>query len=163
MRNTAYLVVLLAFLTAGPASWAQESGADYDFKFMELQRQLREHPDHPDARQWTFAIGEYFFLEHNPAAAEQCFNRFKPQISRGTEDLLAVVYLLLSAGDAKVASALAKELQETLSNKQFFAAFLTAKKQAWLSPLGNQFDLREEVDRLEIKLNGKPFYTIDLS
>ena len=163
MRITAYLLVLLAVLTASPASLAEESSASYDFKFMELRQQLREHPDHPDARHWIFAIGEYYFRQHDLAAAGQYFNRFKPQMGRNAEELLAAVYLLLSTEDPKTASALTRKLQEALSDKPFFAAFHASKVQAWRSPLGNHFDLKEEVDRLEIKLNGKPFYTIDLS
>ena len=166
MRSSAYWLGLFLLLLVCPVSFAEERNTADEFKFMELRQQLRERPQDPKAHQWIFAMGEYYFKERSPETAAAYFKRLDPLISRGIEDLMASVYLLrcaLSTGDNPTAQALTQKLQDSLSSRQFLAIFDSSRERAWQSPLGNRFKLTEKVDSLEIDLNGKPFYTIDLS
>ncbi len=133
---------------------------------MDLRRQLREHPDGPEARHYLFSIGEYYFEQDMPTAASDCFVRMEPEASRGTEDLLALVYLARCAQvlkNQKMLSFFDAKLQDALASRGFFALFNSARSGTWRSTFGNRFDFKEEVDRLEIRLNEKPFYAISLS
>ena len=159
------VAVMGFFPLPAPASEAVFS-ASQDFKFLELQRDLRENPKGPSARQDLFAMGEYYFQENIPSQAADYFGQLKPSKLKKTEDLLAIVYLARCAdriGNASSVAALKKELEEALSSNFFFAAFDNQKAWSWKSPLGNRFDFSERVDRLEIFCNGNPFYVIDLA
>lgn len=145
---------------------ANASDADLDFKFLELRRQWREDPNGPQSRHYLFAMGEYYFGAGMPSEAVEYFRAIDPEPSRSTEELLATVYLLRCAQasrDVKAAGELKIQLQEALSSKGFFEVFHTERGEVWQSLLGNRYDFTEEVDRLEIRLNDKPFYTINIS
>ena len=133
---------------------------------MELRQSLREHPAGEEALHNRFAIGEYYFSQNMPVPAAESFGYLSSAEPKTSEELLAAVYLFRCARlmqDEKSAALLEKKLQEALSSRQFIATFHAARERDWRSPLGNHYSFREEVDRLEIQLNEKPFYTIGLS
>lgn len=168
MRLKLAFMVLSACLMAAPASAndAEVRGPSLDFKFMQLRQHLRENPSGDSARHDHFAIGEYYFRQGMPKAAAESFRHIDPSYPRNQEELLAAVYLLRCAsltGDKEAAAERERALLEFLSSKQFIAAFGEAEVKQWVSPLGNRYTIREEVDRLEISLNGSPFHVIDLS
>ncbi len=140
--------------------------AAHDFKFLELQRDLRENPNGPHAREDLFAIGEYYFQENNHNLASEYFRRFSPSKLNQPEDIIVTAYMVRCAdfmGDASTSDKLKRELEDMLSSHSYFASFNNDHSWSWKSPLGNRFDFRELVDRMEITLNGHLFYTINLS
>ena len=164
-----FVFMAAAAVTTGlpfPAPASEEAwDTRTDFKFLELQRELRDDPRGPHSRANLFAVGEYYFHENDPEQAAEHFRRFGPSDPQDPEDLVAMVYLVrcaVLAKDVETASALEKKLQDALSSKHFFVSFDEKHVQPWNSPLGNRFDFRESVDRLEILINGSPFYTINL-
>lgn len=138
---------------------------EIDFAFMEYRALLDEYPKDPSAREAAFAIGEYHFKQHNAHEAKRTFEMFDQETAEEIPKLIAQVYLLLCArllkDDASL-QALESHLKEMLSSKKLFLAFEENRVREWTSPLGNHFELREFVDRLEIILNGTPFYAISL-
>ena len=170
-------IAFLIFFTLGAilacelpvhAGEAGESSLGYnpEFKFMELRQSLREHPTGAEALPNHFSIGEYYFSQKMLKLAAESFDRLRTAEPKRSEELLANIYLLLCArsmGDKKNTALIESELQESFSSRQFISIFRAAKDRGWTSPLGNRYVFHEEVDRLEIKLNDKPFYTIDLS
>lgn len=136
-----------------------------DFAFMEYRALLEEYPNDPSASEAAFAIGEYHFNQHSAREAKQAFEMFHQEGAEEIPELLVQVYLLLCArvlkDDASV-QFLESHLKEMLSSKKLFLAFEENRVQEWTSPLGNRFELREFVDRMEITLNGAPFYSISL-
>lgn len=161
-----FTVITVVILLGSSASAEDAFDATHDFKFMELQRDLRENPKGPRARENLFAIGEYYFQENNLKLATEYFRKFAPIKSNNAEDLIATAYLARCAdlaGDTEVTAELKKELEESLSSHSFFSSFNNNHVWSWRSPLGNRFDFREHVDRMEISINDKPFYTINLS
>jgi hypothetical protein len=171
MRRALLALWITALATVGfslsaPAS-EEAWDARTDFKFLELQRELREDPHGPRAHADMFAIAEYYFHENDLESAAGFFRRLDLSSDfQDPETLVATAYLARCAslaGDTGTAAALEKKLQEALSSKNFFASFDEKNVLSWTSPLGNRFDFRELVDRLEISINGSPFYTINLS
>lgn len=159
------LTAICFFPVVAPAA-EEVFDAAGDFKFLELQRELRENPNGPRVRENLFAIGEYYFQENNPKLAADYFRRFGPSELKKTEDLVAKAYLTSCAtkiGDTASAAILRKELEEALSAHSFFVSFNNTRFWSWKSPLNNRFDFHETVDHLEISLNGRLFYTINLS
>ena len=161
-------IVWLAVTAVAPVS-ANEAGegvSGLDFKFMELRQRLREHPSGIQALHDRFALAEYYFQKGMPSLATETLRPFVSREPGNNEELLATVYLLRCAElmhDGEGFAAFEKTLQDALSSKQFVATFLASQTQTWRSRLGNRYVFREEVDRMEITLNDKPFYTIDLS
>ena len=138
---------------------------EIDFAFMEYRAILAEHPKDPSAREAAFAIGEYYFKQHNTRDARRAFEKFHQEGAEEIPRLLTQVYLLLCARllkDTSSAQALESHLKETLSSKKLFLAFEENHVREWTSPLGNRFALREFVDHMEITLNGAPFYSVSL-
>ncbi len=162
-----FKLLLIFLLVTFPVTEALSfSASDADFQFMELRRQLREHPEDPKAGQYLFAIGEYYFNQQNLFHAAEYFRKLQPKPSQSDGDFLATIYLLrcaLMAKDFQTASGLEKELRDTLSSHPYFSAFRKSRARSWTSPFGNRFDFEEAVDQLEIKLNGKSFYILRLS
>lgn len=156
----------ICFLPIAAMAMDEASDSSHDFKFLELQRDLRDNPNGPRVREDLFAIGEYYFQENNPKLAAEYFRRFGPSELKKTEDLVAKAYLTCCAaktGDSVSAALLKKELEEALSSNSFFVSFNNKHFWSWNSPLGNHYDFHESVDHLEISRNGSPFYTISLS
>jgi len=138
---------------------------EIDFAFMEYQALVRDFPEDPLAQSATFAIGEYYFKQHNTREAKSTFEKFVQEPTEDIQGLLAYVYLLQCARfseDATSAKLLEHRLKEMLSTTEVFLAFEENRTKEWTSPLGNRFQLREFVDRMEIILNDAPFYTISL-
>ncbi len=156
-----FIAFCLAVQAAAPAS-----ASDSDFRLMELRRKLREHPSGEEARRDRFSLAEQYFRQGMAREAAEVLKPIHSKNPGTNEELLASVYLLRcarAAGDEKAASALEKELQESLSSRQFVGTFRPEQVRQWNSPTGNHYVFREEVDRMEITLNEKAFYTIDLS
>ena len=144
-------------------SYAAEG--ELDFAFMEYRALLQEGPEGPLAQKATFAIGEYYFKQRSTHEAKQAFEKFREASAEEVPKLLATVYLVQCARfleDAAAVKAFDSYLKETISSKKLFLAFEENRMQEWTSPLGNRFQLREFLDRLEISLNDAPFYTISL-
>jgi hypothetical protein len=164
--NRLFLVLLLA-LSATPAYPADPADpAAVEFKFMEMRQRLRENPKSEEARVCLFALGEYYFMRHMPQAACAYFKDLKPRVPGTPSEFLTAVYLLRCAQlaqDTETAGLFEEQLKEALSSQQFFAVFRAARTHTWNSPLGNHYDFHEEVDRMEILLNGTLFYTIRLA
>ncbi|MBI4436873.1 MAG: hypothetical protein HY590_05655 [Candidatus Omnitrophica bacterium] len=138
---------------------------EIDFAFMEYQALVRDFPEDPLAKEATFAIGEYYFKQHNTREAKSTFEKFIQEPTEGIQDLLAYVYLLQCARFSEhitSAKLLEHRLKEMFSTTEVFLAFEENRTKEWISPLGNRFQLREFVDRMEITLNDTPFYTINL-
>lgn len=138
---------------------------EIDFAFMEYRALLEEESEGPMAEEAMFAIGEYYFQQRNTAETKHSFSAFRQKSTEEIPTLLASVYLLQCArlsGDTETAHRLERHLKERLSSKELFLFFEENRAQEWTSPLGNRFGLREFVDRLEITLNGRPFYEITL-
>lgn len=141
------------------------AAGEVDFAFMEFRALLEEDPEGPVARDATFAIGEYHFRQHNDREAKEAFQKFIEVSEEGIPQLIARVYLLQYAHaleDPSLAQELERRLKEQLSSKKLFLAFEENRVHQWTSPLGNQFELREFVDRMEITQNGVLFYAIRL-
>ena len=138
---------------------------EIDFAFMEFRTLLEESPESPAARDATFAIGEYHLRQHNNREAKEAFQKFIEVSEEGIPQLIAYVYLLQCAHsleDTSLVQELEHHLKEQLSLKKLFLAFEETRVQEWISPLGNKFELREFVDRMEITQNGALFYAISL-
>jgi len=138
---------------------------EIDFAFMEFRALLQEDPDERLAQKATFAIGEYYFKQRSTREAKEAFKAFYKSATEEIPKLLATVYLLQCARfvkDMEAVQAFELRLKETLSSKKLFLAFEENRMQEWTSPLGNRFQLREFIDRLEISLNDTPFYDIHL-
>lgn len=138
---------------------------EIDFAFMEYRALLRETPSDPAARDAAFAVGEYYFRQRNIQEARDTFEALSESSLEDIAGLLAHVHLLLCARlleDTASASSLESRLKAFLSSRKFFLAFEEGRVQEWASPLGNRYELREFVDRMEMTCNGSPFYTITL-
>ncbi|HTL71130.1 MAG TPA: hypothetical protein VL404_07570 [Candidatus Eisenbacteria bacterium] len=171
VRSTAFFVLcLLAGTGAAQADERWDSARDHarsgrkDFAFLEYKAFLRENPASPRARDAEFALGEYCFERNDAEGARRAFSAS----ATGPADefaLLSEVYLLQCArrlDDAGAARELEERLKKSLSSRRFFRLFEGRKPEKWTSPLGNDFRFRESADRLEIELNGSPFYAIVL-
>ena len=173
-----YLLASYAF-SGAPSLWADQetvrekvaqaqryvAEGEIDFAFMEYRSLLEEHSEGPSAQEAAFAIGEYYFNQHNTREAKEAFERFDQEPAEEIPKLLVQVYLLLCARilkDDPTAEILESRLKEVLSSKKLFLAFEENRVQVWTSPLGNRFELREFVDRMEISLNGSSFYSFSL-
>lgn len=144
---------------------AYVSEGEIDFAFMEYRAFLKEYPKDPLAERAIFAIGEYYFRQRSTREAKEAFERLSTASLEEIPRLLTTVYLLQCARtseDTVTVQALEFHLKEILSSRKLFLAFEENRVQEWISPLGNRFELREFVDRLEIVLNDAPFYTIRL-
>jgi|GEM_PF-1565306 len=138
---------------------------EIDFAFMEFRALLEEHPEDPSAREATFAIGEYYFKQHSVREAKGAFEKFSEESTEEIPKLIATAYLLQCARlseDTSSVQALESHLKEILSSKKIFLAFEENHTQKWNSPLGNHFEVREFVDRMEILLNDVPFCSVSL-
>ncbi|MFH1857947.1 MAG: hypothetical protein ABH845_03480 [Candidatus Omnitrophota bacterium] len=138
---------------------------ELDFAFMEYRALLQEKPNSEGALEATFAIGEYYFKQRNGREAKEAFEQYLAQAEEEIPRLLADVYLLQCfrlLGELSAFQTLEFQLKEMLSSKKLFLAFENERVQTWSSPLGNHFELREFVDRLEITQDGKSFYAIRL-
>lgn len=159
-------VLTITIVFSLPSKAEETLDADHDFKFMEIQRDLHENPNGPQAREELFAIGEYYFQEQNPSLAADYFKRFGPSELKKTEDLIATAYLAQCAkltGDTGSEGVFKEKMEEMLSSQSYFVSFNNKRVWSWRSPLGNRFDFRELVDRMEILINDNLFYTISLS
>jgi hypothetical protein len=168
MRLLARASMLFILLSAGAGVtplFASETVPNH-FRYMELERQLSETPGGPEARPNLFGVGEYFYAIGQKAAAAAYFKKMVPSPEEGPMDLVATVYLLLCArasGDHAAAAEFEESLKEALSSRRFIGIFKDSRSQTWRSPMENRYDLREEVDRLEVRVNGQALHTVELS
>lgn len=161
-----------ALALAGPAAQERiDSGrrlareGSPDFAFLEYQASLRLEPDAAQRREATFAVGEYHFRDRNPGPSREAFEETAADPKGGLYRLIALAHLSKLArgeGDGSAADAYDERLKETLSSRKLVLVFEDKKTKRWTSPLGARFQVGESVDRLEILLDGEPFYSATL-
>lgn len=136
-----------------------------DFAFMDYTMLVHDYPESVEASEAAFGIGEYYFDRRNYSAAADAFKKFLSRSSGRVEELAGLAFLVKSAelaGDKELRGTAEDTLKQRLSAKHFFMLFEDKRVQSWRSPFGRDLVIREFVDRLEVTLNGSPFYTAQL-
>lgn len=181
MKSKISLYLLFFFLTLALSSCASFSNADRlygqarefakegrnDFAFLSLTELLRETPDYRFAAEAKFAIAEYYFLRGNYTKALRELADFLTSSPDNELAVLAKSFLYNIITDLKwVQGEAAEELVEQIklqffSNPVFFI-FSEFKEKSITSLLGNNYLLKEYVDKIEIYKNGKLFFSVSL-
>lgn len=153
-----FLAACLVLSNAGELRCSPE--ADKDFLYLEIKRSLRESPS--DFRK-HFAVGEYLF---ETGQLEQAAGSFRQAAPGGDPrlDLLSSVYLAEIARLQKDPSAAerVRSLKDALARRRYVSLFGRTRTGRWASPLKNDYEMVERVDRLEVYLNGSLFYVLSL-
>lgn len=139
------------------------SRGEPDFAFLLFDSVHRQNTSGNTASLATFAIGEYQFRNRNFAAAAQMFASFEHENDM-TLKLLAAAYLARCAKEAATdqTQEMDERAKELFSSRSYIGMFKNSRARLWRSPMSNVYHFVESVDRMEITLNGAPFYTIQL-
>lgn len=136
-----------------------------EFALMGFRQVMEKYPDTHWAKQSMFALAEIYFNWNNYSDAANLWIKYIKDYPTSKEALLARIYLILAlnnTGDSKraIVEQLTEQLKKELFSRPVFLGFSEYKTYLYQSALGNKYELREFIDRIEIYLNEKLFYQI---
>ncbi|HOW36026.1 MAG TPA: hypothetical protein PL155_06410 [Candidatus Omnitrophota bacterium] len=163
-KNLVIIVFLCALVLGnGKGAWAkcscESDGIDTDQdlkKFMSLRQKLANTVKESKRKEINFAIAEYYFKANSFVDAKREFEAYALQDSGGITDLLARIYLYKIAQSKKDETRMA-DLKKEIFRDQFILLFDQYKTKQYVSLLGNKYEIRHFVDKIEVFLNGDIF------
>lgn len=147
-----------------------EKGQDY-FAFMNFRTVADEHPFSKWARKSEFALGEYYFAIGDFYDSVNTFDNFLRKHRKGIDILLANAYLLKIISSINYGGEEKEKANETIAklkanifdqeHRDLFsenedARFVTP----YASPYNNRYEIFQYLNRIEIIVNDKEFFSI---
>lgn len=127
---------------------------DDSFKLFELRSRLQEAKVKPEERnKLHFAMAEYYLKLNDLTDAQMALEEHVKGVVVDMTTLLANVYLYKLANHRRDQTR-AEFLKKEIFDKKFVLLFEKFKQVHYTSLLGNQYDIRYFVDRIEVLLNG---------
>ncbi|MFH1776902.1 MAG: hypothetical protein ABH952_05015 [Candidatus Omnitrophota bacterium] len=175
-KFTLLLTLALIFFTASgftinfKASKAFKEGkseyinGNVPYALLNLRYVLYTYPSSVCSKNAEFGLGECYF---ELLSYQKSFEHFENYLAAYPDDLnniCAKIYILkitsTSPANLKLFQSYTNKVKKELYDKPFFLAYQDYKGKILITPLGNKFEFREYVNRIEIYKNDQLFYKI---